>query len=99
MFDLKTFENLELIPQLLEKITNMEDRMSKLVPPITCKKEVAKFLNVSERTINNYITQGSLKDGYHFYRKNGKILVFIEDAVAEFKKELNKGTVNEKVTI
>lgn len=77
----------------------MEERMSKLVPPITTKREVAKFLNVTDRTINNYIAQGLLTEQHHFYRKNGKILVFIEDAIAEFKKELNKGIVSEKVTI
>ncbi|MDD5400244.1 MAG: helix-turn-helix domain-containing protein [Sulfurimonas sp.] len=97
--NLQAFENLELIPMLLKKIENMEERMSKLVPPITTKREVAKFLNVTDRTINNYIAQGLLKEQHHFYRKNGKILVFIEDAIAEFKKELNKGIVSEKVTI
>lgn len=96
--DLKAFENLELIPKLLSKIEIMEERMSKLVPPITTKREVAKFLNVTDRTINNYITQGLLKEHQHFYRKNGKILVFIEDAITEFKKELSRGIVNEKVT-
>ena len=99
MFDVKSFENLALIPQLLLKINNLEERLSKLVPPITSKKEVARYLNVSERTINNYIAQGLLKNDYHFYRKNGKILVFIEDAIAEFKKEMSRGIVGEKATI
>lgn len=91
MFDLKAFENLELIPQLLEKITKMEDRLKKFTPPLTTKKEVAKFLNVTPRTINNYISNGFLKENYHFYRKSDKIIVFIEEAILEFRDYLNKG--------
>lgn len=87
------FEHLELIPELLKQIGLMTERMSKLAPPLTSKKEVAKFLSKSERTINNYIEQGFLKEGYHFYRKNGKILVFIEDAILEFRDERDKGIV------
>ena len=56
------------------------------------KKEVAKFLNVSERTINNYIERGLLKEGIHFHKKNNaKMLVFIESAVFEFRDDLLRG--------
>ena len=97
--NVKAFKNLELIPILLAKIELMEKRHKILMPPITTKKEVAKFLNRSERTINNYIERGLLKEGYHFYRKNAKILVFIEDAISEFRRELHKGIAYEEVTV
>lgn len=97
--NVQDFNNLALIPILLQKIEQMESRQKILMPPITTKKEVAKFLNRSERTINNYIERGLLKEGYHFHRKNAKILVFIEDAISEFKKELHKGIAYEEVTI
>lgn len=97
--NVESFHYLELIPKLLAKIELMEDRQKKLMPPITTKKEVAKFLNRSERTVNNYIERGLLKDGYHFYRKNGKILVFIEDAISEFRRELHEGIAYEEITI
>ena len=97
--NLQAFENLELIPKLLSKIEIMEDRLSKLMPPITTKKEVAKFLNKSESTINRYIQNGYLVEGVHFYKKNGKILVFIEDAITEFRNELNKGLAYEEIKI
>ena len=93
------FHNLELIPILLEKIEKMEKRQNTLMPPITPKKEVAKFLNRSERTINNYIERGLLKEGYHFHRKNAKIIVFIENAISEFRRELHKGIAYEEVTV
>jgi hypothetical protein len=97
--NIESFNNLELIPKLLAKIEQMEERQKRLMPPITTKKEVAKFLGKSERTINNYIERGLLRDGYHFHRKNVRILVFIEDAISEFRRELHKGIAYEEVTI
>jgi len=93
------FENLELIPALVEQNKILLERLNKLVPPLITKKEVAKFLGKSESTINRYIQLGYLNEGIHFNRKNGKILVFIEDAITEFRKELDKGLVHEKVTV
>lgn len=91
--DLKAFENLELIPILLEKIVSMEQRLKKFAPPLTTKKEVASFLKVTPRTINNYISNGYLKENYHFKRKSDKIMVFIEEAILEFRDNLDKGIV------
>ncbi|WP_373069887.1 hypothetical protein [Sulfurimonas sp.] len=97
--DTKAFENLELIPQLLQKIESMEERLKKFTPAVTTKKEVAKFLNRSERTINRYIAEGFLKEGYHFDRKSDKLLVFIEDKILEFRDQLNRGIINEKIAV
>ncbi|PNV82011.1 MAG: hypothetical protein C0627_12105 [Sulfurimonas sp.] len=97
--DLRAFENLELIPKLLNKIEAMEERLKKFTPSLTTKKEVAKFLNKSESTINRYMGIGLLIEGKHFYRKNGKILVFIEESIIEFRLQLDKGLVYEKTTI
>jgi len=93
------FKNLALIPNMLKQIEEMSNALKKLMPPITSKKEVAKFLGRSESTINSYITQGLLVEGRHFSRKNGKMLVFVESAVIEFRKELLTGTAHAKVTI
>ena len=50
--------------------------------------------------IKNYLkvvlTNG---DSLHFYRKNGKILVFIEDAIFEFRDELHKGIAYEETKV
>jgi hypothetical protein len=91
--NVEDFENLKLIPALVEQNKMLLDRLNKLVPPITTKKEVAKFLGKSERTINNYIELGYFREGQHFYRKNAKILVFIEDAILEFRDLRDKGIV------
>ena len=92
-------EDIALIPQLIEQNailikqnTLLNERLNKLHPPITTKKEVAKCLNnVSTRTINTYMKDGLLKEGYHYYRKGGKMLVFIEDAVLQLRDEMSKG--------
>ena len=91
--DINAFENLELIPELLNKISLMEERLKKFTPLLTNKKEVAKFLNVTPRTINNYISNGYLKENYHFKRKSDKIMVFIEETIIEFRDNLNRGIV------
>lgn len=93
MDDLGILKNLELIPEILAIQKANAERLAKFLPPLTTKKEVAKFLDVTERTINNYIEQGYLKENKHFYRKNGKILVFIEDAILEFRDNRDKGMV------
>lgn len=95
----ESFKNLDLIPLLLDKMKLLEDRMSRIAPPITTKNEVAKFLNVTPRTINNYIEKGLLVESHHFYKKNGKILVFIEEAILNFRDELHKGLICEKTKI
>lgn len=91
--NVEDFNHLQSIPKLITMIEEMSERMMKYAPLLTTKKDVARFLNKSERTINNYISQGSLREGYHFYRKNGKILVFIEETIFEFRNDLNKGIV------
>lgn len=93
------FKHLALIPSLLKQVSELNELVHKIIPPITTKKEVAKFLDKSERTVNNYIAQGILKEGKHFFRKNGKILVFVESAVIEFRKELLTGVSHAKTAI
>jgi len=95
----EAFENLELIPLLLKQIEEMNDRMKKFAPPITRKKDVAKFLEVSERTINNYMARGLLVENYHYFHKNDKIIVFNEDKILEFRDKLLRGLVYEKVAV
>ncbi len=97
--NVEAFENLELIPELLNAVQMMSDRMAKFAPPLTSKKEVAKFLGKTERTINNYMSQGYLEEGYHYFHKSAKIIVFDEDAILEFRDKLSRGLINEKVTI
>jgi len=88
------FENLELIPQLLEKILLLENKINileqNLVKPIdlTIRRNVRDYLNISESTLNNMFKDGRLKQGKHFLKTlkgNKAKIVFIESAIKELK--------------
>jgi len=85
------FENLGLIPKLLEQIENLQTKLQRIeqviAPPLTTKLGVANYFGVKPRTINNYITNGYLVEGKHFFRKNAKLL-FVEDAILTFDKRI-----------
>ena len=89
--NVNAFNNLELIPELLKTVKDLKILVNILKPELSTKRGVAMFLGVTERTINNYISEGKLIHGYHFNRKNDKILVFIEDTIIEFKINRGKG--------
>lgn len=91
----KAFENLELIPQLLEKISLLEKKISHLeenliIPlDLTNRKNVKHFLNISESTLNNMFKDGRLRQGKHYtktIKSNRTKIVFIESAIKELKK-------------
>ncbi|MBU0923908.1 hypothetical protein KKG81_03405 [bacterium] len=91
----KAFENLELIPQLLEKISILEIKLQHLeenliIPlDLTNRKNVKTFLNISESTLNNMMKDGRLKRGVHYtktIKSNRTKIVFIESAIKELKK-------------
>ena len=91
----KAFENLELIPQLLEKISILEIKLQHLeenliIPlDLTNRKKVKTFLNISESTLNNMMKDGRLKQGKHYTKSiklNRTKIIFIESAIKEFKE-------------
>ena len=81
----EAFNNLELIPKLLSKIDELNLKVELFAPKLNTKKGVMQFLNKSEKTIYNYISNGVFKENIHFYKDNGKI-VFVESAIIDFKK-------------
>ena len=91
----KAFENLELIPQLLEKILHLEEKInlleSNLIKPLdlTNRKNIKEYLNISESTLNNMFKDGRLKRGIHYTKEikaNKPKITFIESAIKEFKE-------------
>jgi len=51
------------------------------------KQEAAKFLGVSVRTLERFVTEGKLNQGYRPGRR-GREAVFDENELADLKKEL-----------
>lgn len=85
------FENLELTLKLiLEKLENQEELLQLSISTLTTKKEVARFLNKSEKTIDNYVKNNTLiKDIHYFYNEQNRV-EFIPFAILQFKKQPNK---------
>ena len=93
--NLNTFQNLALIPELLEKINILQDKIihleKNLIPPLdlTYRKNVKKYLDISESTLNNMINDGRLIRNIHYTTcvKGGRVrYVFKHNAIKEFKK-------------
>lgn len=89
------FENLELIPQLLEKVLILEEKIKlleiNLIMPLdlTTRKNVKKYLEISESTLINMMKDGRLKQGKHFIKefKNNRFkIIFVESAIIKLKE-------------
>ena len=89
------FKNLELIPELLEKLSLLEERVKYLqdglIKPLdlTTRRNVRQYLQISESTLNNMFKDGRLKQGKHFIKSlkgNKAKITFIESAIKEFKE-------------
>lgn len=86
-----TFEDkINLLPEIFELLQDMNKRLTELENKqlndidLSKKKEVANFLSVTTKTIDNWVSNGRLKEGVHFNKQIGKI-VFIESAIKEIK--------------
>lgn len=90
-----SYENLDLIPQLLQKIEKLENDFNSFVNSsskidLTILKNVSKFLSVSKPTIYNMIQDGRFKQNIHYkklFYKNSVKIVFVESAILKYKKE------------
>ena len=93
------FDVLKLIPKMFEKMEEMQTEITELRQHLKPKFDLTKragvkaFLDISDSTIDRYIKDGILKQGYHYHReiKNNKsIIIYVSGAIEEFKKEKTK---------
>jgi len=88
------YENLELIPQLLHKINNLEFQLKQLTNKkeslnLTKVSQVATYLNINKLTVYNMIKDGRFKENIHYKKQilNNKIkYTFIENAIKQYKE-------------
>ncbi len=68
---------------------------------LNTRKSVSKFLNRSEKTIDNYIKNETFIKGKHYYINEKERIEFIPFAIVEFKKNPNHKIkiVEEKIVI
>jgi predicted DNA-binding transcriptional regulator AlpA len=93
--DYEAFNNLELIPKLLEhlntlniKILNIENELIKKFD-LTKRDGVKKFLDISDSTLYQMMNDGRLKQGVHYKKtlKGKRVnIIFVESAIVDFKE-------------
>ncbi|WP_456430546.1 helix-turn-helix domain-containing protein [Nitratifractor sp.] len=80
------FEELEnTLKNILQEMRDQKELLRIVLSSLTGSKQVATFLGVSPRTIEGWVRKGIFVEGEHYYRQ-GKRLVFIPDAIIEFKR-------------
>jgi hypothetical protein len=89
------FEELEnTLTKILEKLNNQEIMLQMVLSSLTTSKQVAAFLGVSTRTIELWVKNGTLVQDVHYYRNDKNRLVFIPNAILEYKKNPKKAKPN-----
>lgn len=74
---------------LQNKIEDLTELVQIIFISLDTKKSVSKFLNKSEKTIDNYIKNNTFIENKHYFiNERGKI-EFIPIAIIEFKKNPN----------
>jgi len=91
------FEELEnTLTKILDKLNNQEVMLQMVLSSLTTSKQVAAFLGVSTRTIELWVKNGTLIRDTHYYRNEKNRLVFIPNAILEYKKNPKKATSKTK---
>ncbi|MFA6137394.1 MAG: hypothetical protein WC667_04835 [Sulfurimonas sp.] len=83
-------ENSEKILYLiLQKLEDQEELLLLTISSLTTKKAVANFLKKTDRTIDNYIANGTFKESeQYFHNENGKI-EFIPMGILNYRRYQN----------
>jgi len=91
------FEELEnTLTKILDKLNNQEVMLQMVLSSLTTSKQVASFLGVSTRTIELWVKNGTLIKDTHYYRNEKNRLVFIPNAILEYKKNPKKASTKIK---
>ena len=75
------------------KLDNLENQLKNVIEllqisitSLNTKKAVSKFLNKSEKTIDNYIKNCIFVENKHYFINENEKIEFIPNAILEFKK-------------
>lgn len=71
---------------IITKLEYNEELLQLSISSLTTKQEVAKFLNKSTKTIDNYIKNNTLKKDIHYFINEKNRVEFIPFAILKFKK-------------
>ncbi len=76
----------ETLSLILKKLDTQEELLQLAISNLTTRKEVANFLSKSEKTIDNYVKNGTFEEDIHFFHNEKNKIEFIPTAILEFKK-------------
>lgn len=78
------------------KIDNLEKQLKDIttllqlsINSLNTKKQVARFLNKSEKTIDNYIKNQTFKENIYYFINDNNRIEFISQGIIDFKKSPN----------
>lgn len=74
---------------LENQLTNVIELLQISITSLNTKKSVSKFLNKSEKTIDNYIKNNTFIENKHYFINENEKIEFIPSAILEFKKNPN----------
>lgn len=76
-----------------DRLENMQNQLMNVIEllqisisSLNTKKAVSKFLNKSEKTIDNYIKNDTFIENKHYFYNENKRVEYIPFAIVEFKK-------------
>lgn len=71
------------------QLNNVIELLQISITSLNTKKAVARFLNKSEKTIDNYINNYTFIENKHYFINENNRIEFIPFAIVEFKKNPN----------
>ena len=72
--------------QMQSQILDLTELIQLAITSLHTKKDVARFLNKSEKTIDNYIKNYTFIENKHYFINENQKIEFIPSAILEFKK-------------
>ena len=82
------FDELEkTLLEIKNELSLFRQLFSVTVNCLTTKQQVAKFLCVSTRTIDNYVIDGRFENNVHYFLDYNNSIVFIPESILDYKKE------------
>lgn len=85
------FEELELtLKIILEKLNKQEQMLNLYTSNLTTRKQVAEFLGVCTKSIENYEKDGRFKEGVHYVREESGRLKYLPQGIVEFSTTSRK---------
>lgn len=81
---------------LQEQLNTVCELLQISINSLNTKKAVARFLNKSEKTIDNYIKNKTFQDGKHYFINEKNRVEFLPFGIVSFKKNPNHRMIIEE---